>query len=148
MQCAVMLCTHREAAQLVHFEAVANLVRCALLCVVAAAGNSRGSAGNNNIVNCLVHNTLTVNISASYTPPCSGTIAVIVLPCDNAGATPAQITIAQVSISSVPVECSCEVSRAQGGCIQTAQQASVHSCRVCWPKHALACRSRMQCCGL
>jgi hypothetical protein len=71
------------------------------------AGNGRGSKGNSDIVNCLVHNTLTVSIPVDYTPPCDGTVAVIVLPCDATGQTNHQISIANMPL---PDYCECKVS--------------------------------------
>lgn len=75
------------------------------------AGNTRGKLGNNDVINCLIHNTLTVAIPPNYTPPCDGTVAVVVIPCRADGSTTAQITIASVE---VPVPCNCEVCHGAG----------------------------------
>lgn len=76
-----------------------------------AAGNIRedGLTSDNDRVECMVWNALNT-VAANYTPPCGGTVAVILLPCDSNGNTGAQITIAQVTIGSIPVTCDCGVS--------------------------------------
>jgi hypothetical protein len=54
-------------------------------------------------VNCLINNAMFSD--PFYRPPCGGTVAVVVLPCNPDGTTPAQVTIA-----SVPLDCECTVS--------------------------------------
>jgi hypothetical protein len=56
---------------------------------------------------CLVHAAVTANVSATYTPPCDGTLAVILIPC-NGSETTEQISITQVPL---PIDCKCEVSQ-------------------------------------
>lgn len=90
----------------------AYLTRCAAspLPPPAYAGNNRyygGISPNTNMVNCMLWNALNANIPASYVPPCSGTVAVVLVPCNGAGATTRQVTIAQVPFSSLPVTCQC-----------------------------------------
>jgi len=83
--------------------------------VWALTGNNR-YAGNiistDGVVNCMLYNAYNHNIGTGYTPPCNGTLAVVIVPCSTT--TPstytAQATIAQVLLSSLPVPCECKVS--------------------------------------
>jgi hypothetical protein len=75
------------------------------------------NSANNNVVNCLVYNAMAANVPNTYTPPCGGTLAVIMLPCDIARATGrvrAQMirrdTYEQITVTQVPVPCECVVS--------------------------------------
>jgi hypothetical protein len=83
-------------------------------CWCARAGNNRYGSGlgaySDDVVNCLVYNALNTPIPADYTPPCGGTVAVVLVPCDtNNQFAQAQVTIAQVTVASVPVPCPCQV---------------------------------------
>jgi hypothetical protein len=52
------------------------------------------------------------NVTASYTPPCGGTMAVILVPCtikSNELGWTWQVVNAQITIANVPVQCSCQV---------------------------------------
>lgn len=98
--------------------------------VVMFAGNNRyGKAGwvpgqavpaaNDNIVNCLVYNAYMASVPETYTPPCGGTMAVIMMPCDVARATGRvrammvrRETYDQVTVTQMPVQCECVVSSA------------------------------------
>lgn len=88
-------------------------------------GNNRfGKAGwlpgqslppaSNDVVNCMVYNALTADVPMTYTPPCGGTMAVVLLPCDVARATGRvrammvrRETYDQVTVTQVPVRCEC-----------------------------------------
>lgn len=71
------------------------------------AGNKRFNDGtfksHNGIVNCLVHNALTAKVPKTWTPPCGGTVAVVLIPCDKHGKTHTQSMLTQV-----PVKCKCK----------------------------------------
>lgn len=58
---------------------------------------------NNDVVNCLAANALRSSVAAAYTPPCGGTVAVVLVPCDLEMVR----TDNQVMISQVPVNCTC-----------------------------------------
>jgi hypothetical protein len=75
------------------------------------AGNDRYAAGavsNDNVVNCMLFNALSQPLPVDYKPPCSGTGAVIMLPCLADGTIYAQATIAQIPIASLAQPCWCE----------------------------------------
>lgn len=109
-----------------HFRT--NLCICLTSLCGLRAGNLRGgkpgwfpgttvNGANNNVVNCLVHNAFAANVPSTYTPPCGGTLAVVMLPCDIARATGrvrAQMirrdTYDQITVTQVPVPCECVVS--------------------------------------
>lgn len=75
-------------------------------------GNNRygGEGSNDDVVNCILYNTYNHKIYRDYTPPCDGTLAVVVLPCDETLGYAAQATITQVPLSSLDVPCECAVS--------------------------------------
>jgi hypothetical protein len=92
------------------FQAIDSAAAC------CPAGNERNGetifqefpGSNNDIVNCLVYNTMAANIPADYTPPCGGTVGVILVPCDNGGEWSTE-TLDQISLAQVKVDCTCEV---------------------------------------
>jgi hypothetical protein len=53
---------------------------------------------------------MVADVPPTWTPPCNGVVAVVLVPCDESGATTEQITIASVSFTSLGLECVCEVS--------------------------------------
>lgn len=58
----------------------------------------------------MVWNALNANIPPSYTPPCNGTIAVVVIPCKYSNpevTTTDQVMIAQVNLANLPDPCKC-----------------------------------------
>lgn len=87
----------------------------AVAVVLCCAGNLRAGVGgdfqsDNDVVNCLVYNTMVADVPPTYTPPCNGVVAVVLVPCDQSGQTTEQITVASVSFNSLGLECICEVS--------------------------------------
>lgn len=69
-------------------------------------------------MNCLLWNADNVSLPQGWAPPCSGTAAVVLIPC-SAGVVTHQPTIAQVPMASTPGGCNCSVSqhtRKNGGC--------------------------------
>jgi len=79
--------------------------------VWALTGSNRyaGKSSNDDVVNCILWNTYNTKIYPDYKPPCDGLVSVILVPCNEDGRTPAQITIAQVTVANVPVPCDCKV---------------------------------------
>jgi hypothetical protein len=70
------------------------------------AGNARGTDHNFDVVNCLVDRAFfTIPVeNSNWSPPCDGTVAVVMVVCDENGN-----SIEQTTIASVPINCACEV---------------------------------------
>lgn len=68
-----------------------------------------GGIGDNNTINCLVWNAKHADVPPDYTPPCNGTLAVILVPCSIQLDLPYYVTNAQVTVANIPIRCSCQV---------------------------------------
>jgi hypothetical protein len=83
--------------------------RAPVRCVRAAGSNRYGTLiqpGSDAVVNCLLWNAYNTALPEDWTPPCSGTMAVVLIPCSAAGIA-AQPTLAQIKVDSSPIACIC-----------------------------------------